>query len=119
MIGAFLNVFLSTPFFRNLLVFAGVLWGLFLWHAADKADAVRASRDGMVARAELTAARVELAELRRRQAVADIASQRLQIEIETANAEADAAAEELEHYVSTVDDACVVQPDLFERLYRR
>jgi len=118
MIGAIFSTFLSTPILRNLLAIAGFLCGLFLWHAADKARAVRFSKEGMVARAELTAARTQLEELRRRQAVTELARQRLQIEIEKANAEAEAVAEELEHYVSTIDDGCVVQPDLFERLQR-
>jgi len=119
MIGAIFSTLMSTPIVRNLLVVAGALFGLFLWHAADKARAVRTSREGMVARAELTAARTQLEELRRRQAVTDVARERLQIQIEEANAEAEAVAEELKHYVSTLDDGCVVRPDLFERLHGR
>ncbi len=103
----------------SALAIAAVLGGIFIWHKVDKSSAVRRAVAEYVAETELTAARVQLAELQRRKAVADGARHRLQTEIEKANAEAQAVAEDLEHYVSTVEDGCTLQPGLFERLRNR
>lgn len=103
----------------SLLSLAAVLGGFFAWQKLDKSSAVRRAVAEYVAHAELTAIRVELREFKRRQEVAVSAKQQLQSEIEKANAIAEAAVEELEHYVSTVEDTCVVHPDLAERLRDR
>ena len=104
---------------RTVLTIAAVLGGLFIWHKVDKTSAVRRAVVEYVAKVELTAARVQLEELKRRQDVTDGARRFLQTEIEKANAEAEAAAQELEHYVSTVEDSCIVQPGLIDRLRNR
>jgi len=103
----------------SALAIAAVLGGIFIWHQVDKGSAVHRAVAEYVAETELTAARVQLAELQRRRAVADGARRRLQTEIDKATAEAQAAAEDLEHYVSTVEDGCTVQPGLIERLRNR
>ncbi|ERP93616.1 hypothetical protein Q669_01870 [Labrenzia sp. C1B10] len=98
------------------LAIAAVLGGFFVWHKVDKSSAVRQAVVEYVADAELTAARVQLEELKRRKVVTERANRRFLSLIDQANAEAEAAAKELEHYVSTVGDGCTLQPDLFERL---
>jgi len=103
----------------SAIAIAAVLGGFFVWHQVDKSSAVRKAVSEFVADAELTAARVQLEELKRRQAITDGARRRLQSEIDRANAQAEAAAQELEHYVSTVGDGCTLQPDLFERLHNQ
>lgn len=103
----------------SALAIAAVLGGLFFWHQVDKSSAVRKAIVEYVAEAELTAARVQLEELKRRKVVTDRANRRFLSLIEKANVEAEAASQELEHYVSTVEDSCVVQPDLIERLRNR
>lgn len=103
----------------SILAVLAFLGGLYAWHTFDKSSAVRKAVIDYVAQAELTSARVQLEEQRRRRAVADKANRHLQTEIDQANADAAAAAEELEHYVSQVDDSCIVQPDLSDRLRAR
>lgn len=103
----------------SFLAVAAVLGGIFVWHRIDRTSAVHTALAQYVARAELTAARVQLEEARRRKTVSDSARRHLQSQIEKANAQAEAAAEELEHYVSAVEDTCVVRPDLVERLRDR
>ena len=101
------------------LAIAAVLGGFFVWHNVDKSSAVRQAVVEYVAKAELTATRVQLEELKRRNIVVAQANQRFVSLIETANAEALVAAQELERYVSTVEVGCVVQPDLVGRLRNR
>jgi len=96
-----------------------VLGGLFTWHKADKIQAVRQAREGYVTRAELASTRAELEELRRRKFVADRARRHLNLEIAKARVQSEAAEQELEHYVSTIEDSCVVQPDILDRLRNR
>jgi len=103
----------------SVLSVAAVSGGLFVWHTLDKSSAVRRAVAEHVAAIELSALRVQLNELNRRQAVADMAKKRLKVEIEKATARAEAASEELEHYVSTVEDTCIVDPDLHGRLHNR
>ncbi|MHA7777420.1 hypothetical protein [Roseibium sp. M-1] len=103
----------------SALAIAAVLGGLFVWHWADKSSAVRRAVVEYVADTELTAARVQLEELKRRKVVTDRANRRFLSLIDQANAEAEAAAQELEHYVSTVEDGCTVQPGLIDRLRNR
>jgi hypothetical protein len=103
----------------SVIAIAAVLGGLFVWHWVDKSSAVRRAVVEYVAKAELTSARVQLEELKRRKVVSDQANRRIQSEIEQATAEAEAVAQELEHYVSTVEDSCVLQPDLIDRLRNR
>jgi septal ring factor EnvC (AmiA/AmiB activator) len=102
-----------------LLALAAVLSGFLVWHTIDRSSAVRRAVTEYVANAELTAIRMELSELKRRNMVSDTAKRQLQTEIDKANAQAEAAVEELEHYVSAVEDNCVVHPDLVERLRDR
>ncbi|GAB2183742.1 hypothetical protein LAB1_10510 [Roseibium sp. LAB1] len=101
------------------LAIAAVLGGFFVWHTVDKSSALRRAVVEYVADAELTAAQVQLEELKRRKVVTERANRRFLSLIDQANAEADATAQELEHYVSTVEDGCTVQPDLLERLRNR
>jgi hypothetical protein len=101
------------------LAIAAVLGGFFVWHKVDKSSAVRRAVVEYVAEAELTAARVQLEELKRRKVVTDRANRRFLSLFDQANAEAEAAAQELEHYVSTVEDDCTVQRGLFDRLRNR
>lgn len=103
----------------SALAIAAVLGGLFIWYQVDKSSAVRKAIVAYVAEAELTAARVQLEELKRRKVVTDRANRRFLSLIEQANVEVEAASQELEHYVSTVEDSCVVQPDIIERLRNR
>jgi hypothetical protein len=91
----------------------------FVWHKVNKSSAVRRAVFEYVADAELTAARVQLEELKRRKVATDRVNRRLLSLINQANSEAEAAAQELEHYISTVGDGCTVQPDLFDRLRNR
>jgi len=104
---------------RSLLLLAAALGGFFVWHALDKSTAVHRAVVEYVAQSELTSLRVELNELKRRKDVSDHAKRQLLSEIEKANAEAEAAVEELEQYVSTVETTCVVHPDLVKRLRDR
>lgn len=103
----------------SALAIAAVLGGFFIWHKVDKSSAVRQAVTGYVADVELTAARVQIEELKRRKVVTDQANRRFQTEINKANAEAEAATQELEHYVSTVEASCVVQPSFVDRLRNR
>ncbi|MDN3720105.1 hypothetical protein QW131_15210 [Roseibium salinum] len=91
----------------------------FVWHKVDKSSAVRRAREGYVTQAELTSTRAQLEELRRRQAVADAARGYFNSEVQKAQAEAKAAEQELERYVSTVEDSCVVRSGLIDRLHNR
>lgn len=111
--------FLKSRAACSALAVAAVLGGFFIWHKVDKSSAVRRAVAEYVADAELTAARVQLEELKRRKVVTDRANRRFLSLIEQANAEAEAATQELEHYVSTVEDSCVVQPGLVDRLRNR
>jgi len=119
---AFVSSLLGTRTGRLLVyaaVAAAVLGALFVWHKIDKARAVSAAVQDKVDQFELTSLQVQLEEMKRRKAVADSANRDLQTRIEQADADAEAAAEELADYVSTVSDSCVVDADLFERLHNR
>ncbi|WP_421983329.1 hypothetical protein [Roseibium sp.] len=98
---------------------AAVLGGLLVWHKVDKSSAVRRAVVEYVAKVELTSARVQMEELKRRKLVAERVSRQFRTLIEQANADAEAATKELEKYASTVGADCVVQPDLIERLRNR
>ncbi|MEM5581805.1 MULTISPECIES: hypothetical protein [unclassified Roseibium] len=102
-----------------LLAVTAVLGSFFLWHTIDRTSAVRRAVAEYVAKNELMAARAQLVETKRRKSVSDRAREHLQTEIDKATAQADAAIEELEHYVSAVEDTCVVHPGLVERLRDR
>ncbi|KZM47441.1 hypothetical protein [Labrenzia sp. OB1] len=110
---------LQSRALRMLIILAAVSGGFFVWHKADRSNAVRAAREGYVRQIELIAAQKQLEVLAHRQAIADTARRQLHTEIEKALAEAEAAEQELEHYVSTVEDNCVVKPGLAERLRNR
>ncbi|WP_299812457.1 hypothetical protein [uncultured Roseibium sp.] len=103
----------------SVLAVAAAIGGLFVWHTVDKSSAVRRAVAEYVADMELTAAKAQLDELQRRETVADQARHRLQSEIDLAQAEALAATQELETYVSSVGDGCTVQSDLLDRLRNR
>ncbi len=92
---------------------------LFSWHKVDKTSAVRRAVAGYVADVELAAKNAELAEIKRRSTVFASANKTLLDQIARANAVADAANQELEHYVSTVSDDCAVDADLSKRLRNR
>ncbi|MBO6858492.1 hypothetical protein [Roseibium sp.] len=119
MIAAILGWLWSRPIIRNLIIVAAILGGLFVWHKVDKSSAVRRAVVEYVADVELTTSRVQLEELKRRQALTSKANRHLQNEIEKANADAEAATQELEHYVSTVDDNCTLLPPVIDRLRNR
>ncbi|GAB4576667.1 MAG: hypothetical protein Tsb0019_01270 [Roseibium sp.] len=114
-----IGLILQSRAARSFVAAAAILAGVLLWHHADRASRVRKALAEYIASTELAAARVQMEELRRRQSVSDTARRRLQSEIETANAQARAAAEELEHYVSAVEKNCVVRPELVERMRQR
>ncbi|MBO6511817.1 MAG: hypothetical protein JJ979_25600 [Roseibium sp.] len=114
-----IGVILRSRTACSIFAVAAVLGGFFVWHKVDKSSAVRQAVAGYVADVELKTARVQLEELKRRKVVTDQANRRFQSEINQANAEAEAAAQELERYVSTVEASCVVQPGLIERLRNR
>lgn len=101
----------------GILVMAGLT--LFTWHKLDRGSAVRQAVSGYVARVELETLRSERDELRRRQAAVRLANRDLHSKVRDAEAEADAAAQELEHYESTFDDTCRVDDALVERLHNR
>lgn len=102
-----------------VVAFGAAAIALLLWHHFDKSSAVRKAVNEFVAHAELVSLRVEKEELRRRRAVTDRANRRFSAEIQQAYADAEAAAEELADYVSTVADSCVVDADLLKRLRNR
>ncbi|WP_428687391.1 hypothetical protein [Roseibium sp.] len=110
---------LNTPAGVILAALCAVSLAVFVWHKVDKSSAVRHAVAEYVADVELRAVRARLDELRRRKAVSDGANHNLQIEVNKVNAEAEASAQELERYVSTVEDGCVVQPGLLDRLRSR
>lgn len=109
--------------FRLLTSRAGIVImiaaALFTWHKLDKSSAVRRAVTSYVADVELAAKNAELAELKRRSAVFASANRNLLDQVARANADADAANQELEHYVSTVADDCAVDGTLLERLRNR
>ncbi|WP_299817487.1 hypothetical protein [uncultured Roseibium sp.] len=119
MIALMLGAVLRNRTLKTLMILAAVSGGFFVWHKIDRANAVKAAREGYVRHVELVAAQKQLELLEHRQAIADTARRHLHTEIEKALAEAEAAEQELEHYVSTVEDNCVVKPDLAERLRNR
>lgn len=119
MIAVIFGAVLQNRTLKMLIILAAVSGGFFVWHKIDRSNAVRAAREGYVRQVELIAAQKRLALLERRQVIADTARRHLHTEIEKALAEAEAAEQELEHYVSTVEDNCVVKPDLAERLRNR
>ncbi|WP_417681653.1 hypothetical protein [Roseibium sp.] len=92
---------------------------LFSWHTVDKTSAVRRAVADYVADVELSAKNAELAELKRRSAVFASANKILLDQVAQANADAEAAYQELEHYVSTVADDCAVDGALLGRLRHR
>lgn len=92
---------------------------LFTWHKLDKGSAVRRAVSGYVAKMELETLRAELDELRRRRAAVRLANRDLQTKIQEAEAEADAAIQELEHYETTVHESCLVDGAHLKRLRNR
>lgn len=92
--------------------------GLWAWHVIDKAQAITSARDGYVLQVELAAAQAELAELRRRAAVADDANRVLQEKVQASEGEALRFAAELEAFESETDinPEGVVDGDLLRRL---
>lgn len=96
-------------------VLCAALWG---WHVIDKARAVKAARDGYVVQVELAAAEAELAEMRRRAAVAADANRVLQEKVQVAKGEALRFAAELEAFENEteINPDGVVDGDLLRRL---
>jgi chromosome segregation ATPase len=92
---------------------------LFTWHTFDKGSAVRRAVSGYVAKVELETLRAELDELRRRRAAVRLANQDLQTKVQEAEAEADAAVQELERYETTVHESCLVDGSHLKRLRNR
>lgn len=109
-------ILLRNRFAFSLLSVTAVFGGLFVWHLTDKTSAVRKAVAEYVAQAELQALRASLSEIRRRQVVTDNANKSLEFEMEQAKEQAKKATRELEHYVSTVEDNCIVDPALRKRL---
>lgn len=97
------------------VILCAALWA---WHAYDKAQAITAARDGYVLQVELAAAQAELAEMRRRAAVADEANRVLQEKVQVSEGEALRFAAELEAYESEteINPDGVVNDDLLRRL---
>ncbi len=96
-------------------ILCAALWG---WHVRDKAQAIAAARDGYVLQVELAEAQAELAELRRRAAVADEANRVLQEKVQASEGEALRFAAEMEAYENETDinPDGVVSDDLLRRL---
>ena len=96
-------------------VVCAALWGL---HVVDKSRAVNAARDGYVQQVELAAARAELAELRRRAAVAAEANVVLQEKVQVAEGEALRFAAELEEFEgeTEINPDGIVDADILRRL---
>ena len=92
--------------------------GVWAWHVADKSQAVKSARDGYVLQVELAAAEAELAEMRRRAAVADDANRVLQEKVQASEGEALRFAAELEAFENETDINAegVVDGDLLRRL---
>ncbi|HDZ81278.1 MAG TPA: hypothetical protein ENH56_08530 [Roseobacter sp.] len=92
--------------------------GLWTWHVIDKSQAINSARDGYVLQVELAAAQAELAELRRRAAVADDANRVLQEKVQASEGEALRFAAELEAFENETDinPEGVVDGDLLRRL---
>jgi len=92
--------------------------GVWTWHVADKSQAINRARDGYVRQVELAAAQAELAEMRRRAAVADDANRVLQEKVQASEGEALRFAAELEAFENETDINAegVVDGDLLRRL---
>ena len=124
MIGLILDVVRSAMRTRIgkvfLLALCGFAAGFGLWalHELDKSRAVKAARDGYVLQVELAEAQAELAELRRRAAVADEANRVLQEKVQASEGEALRFAAELEAYENETDinPDGVVSDDLLRRM---
>lgn len=88
------------------------------WHVFDKARAIKSARDGYVLQVELIAAQAELAELRRRAAVADNANRVLREKVQASEGEALRFAAELEAFQNEteINPDGVVDSNLLRRL---
>jgi hypothetical protein len=97
------------------IILCVALWG---WHVIDKSQAIADARDGYVLQVEMAAAQAELAELRRRAAVADDANRVLQEKVQASTGEALRFAAELEAFENETDinSDGVVDGDLLRRL---
>ncbi|EEE45995.1 hypothetical protein [Roseibium alexandrii] len=91
--------------------------GLYGFHVLDKRWAVKAAREGLVSRVELSAAKAELKVLKDRAAALEAANFQFQRQLQEAEALQTLQAQELEDYESTVD--AVVDRALLERLRNR
>ncbi len=97
------------------IILCVALWG---WHVIDKSQAIADARNGYVLQVEMAAAQAELAELRRRAAVADDANRVLQEKVQASTGEALRFAAELEAFENETDinPDGVVDGDLLRRL---
>ncbi|CTQ75931.1 hypothetical protein [Roseibium alexandrii] len=91
--------------------------GLYGFHVLDKNAAVKAAKEGLVSRVELSAAKAELKVLKDRAAALEAANFQFQRQLQEAEALQTRQALELEDYESTVD--AVVGPALLEQLRNR
>ena len=119
MVGALVKAVLGSRTGCAALAIISLLAGLFIWHHLDRSSAVRAAVVGYVAKVELETAQAELTEIRRRRAAFQAANHLLNSRIEQAELQAQEAALELEHYESTVGEACRVDRSVLERLRNR
>jgi hypothetical protein len=92
--------------------------GLWTWHVIDKSQAINNARSGYVLQVELAAAQAELAEVRRRAAVADNANRVLQEKVQASEGEALRFAAELKAFENETDinPDGVVDGDILKRL---
>lgn len=97
------------------LVLCGGLW---VWHGYDKAQAMKAARNGYVQQAELANVQAELAEMKRRAAVASEANRVLQEKVQASEGEALRFAAELEAFENEndINPEGVVDGGLLRRL---
>jgi len=95
-----------------------VMAALFVWHKFDKNSAVRAAIVDYVADVELQAARAQIKEANRREAVAVAAGQRLEERMQVAKGEAARAAYDIKQYEAQneIPVSGRVNGDIFGRL---
>lgn len=91
------------------------------WHYIDKAAAVRSAKQELADKVTIEVLTAQRDEANRRAKIAEFALNELNVEIQLAKAAADKAEKELEEYekTTTVNDQCVVDQPILDRLRNR